>query len=144
MTVVGPLDEVVVSSLQRRLSVTTIVQETSQLVMMIGKTMMFLALQCMVRGTGTLTEKVAVEVEGVGEVAEVAEVDVVAGVVIHVMREVVFEDKLVMKTAEHQKPKRLVSCSAFCIIPCGPVYWSLQRERMSLYVQICRMCLSLC
>jgi hypothetical protein len=48
----------------------------------------------MARGTGTLVEKVVAEVD----VADVA--DVVEGVVIHVMREVVFEDKIVMKMAE--------------------------------------------
>jgi hypothetical protein len=66
----------------------------------------------MARGTGTLVEWV------VAEVAEEAEVDVVDGVVIHVMREVVFEDKIVMKMAEDL---RVVSCSYFCAILCGPV-----------------------
>jgi hypothetical protein len=67
----------------------------------------------MARGTGTLVEKV------VAEVVEVAEVDVVDGVVIHVMREVVvFEDKIMMKMAEQS---RVVSCSCFFVILCGPV-----------------------
>jgi hypothetical protein len=60
----------------------------------------------MARGRGTLMEKVAVEVEEVEEGAEVAVVD---GVVIHVVREVVFEDKIAMKMAEHPRQKRVVS-----------------------------------
>jgi hypothetical protein len=43
--VVYPLDEVMVSSRLRRLSITTIVQENYQLQMLIGKTGMFLASQ---------------------------------------------------------------------------------------------------
>jgi hypothetical protein len=43
--VVDALDEVVVSPLLRRLSITTIVQENYQLQMLIGKTTMFLAPQ---------------------------------------------------------------------------------------------------
>jgi hypothetical protein len=87
----------------------------------------------MARGTGTLVERV------VGEVAEVAEVgvaDPVDGVVIHVMREVVFEDKIVMKMPEDS---RGVSCSCLCVILCGPVESSLQGDRMSVYVHICRI-----
>jgi hypothetical protein len=89
----------------------------------------------MAKGTGTLVEVVA-------EAAEVAEVDVadpvdgVDAVVIHVMREVVFEDKIVMKMAEGS---RGVSCSNFCVILCGPVESSLQSDRMSVYVHICRI-----
>jgi hypothetical protein len=69
----------------------------------------------MARGRGILVEKVVVEVaevDVVGEMAVVAEMgvaaemgdveemDVVDGVVIYVMREVVYEDKIVMKMTQ--------------------------------------------
>jgi hypothetical protein len=72
----------------------------------------------MARGIGILVEKVVGEVDVVAEVGAVAEVDVVDGVVILMMREVDFEDKIVMKMT---KDSRKVSCSCLCIILCDPV-----------------------
>ena len=58
---------------------------------------MFLASQRMTRATGALVEKVVAEV---AEVDVVGVVGVVDGVAIHIMREVVFEDKMVIKMAQ--------------------------------------------
>jgi hypothetical protein len=72
----------------------------------------------MIRGTVTSVEKVVVEVDVVDVVDGVEEVE---GVVIHVMREVVIKDKIIVKMAEDSRQERMVSCACFCITLCGPV-----------------------